>query len=218
EILVLCADQIDFDQRIRHQQSGAADGGARRRLLEVALPHRIEAMEVVEVGEKHLRLGDLIERRAGGLEGLFQVVEDVCRLQLDIRAVERKAFLLARLRRNAGSIVARDLTGREYVAADLKSLAVVRERTRSPRLDDLVLKPGAVADKVDLHQRIFDQQASAANGRARRRDLEVPLPYAVEGVEVVEIRQKHLRLGHVLERRARRLEGLFQILQHVRAL
>src|SRR5262249_51129963 len=175
-------------------------------------------MEVVEVGEKHLRLNDLIERGAGGLEGLFQVVEDVCRLQLDIRAVERKAFLLARLRRNAGSIVARDLTGREYVAAQRKSLAVVRERTGSRRLDDIVLKPGAVADKVDLHQRVFDQQARAADGGARRRHFEIPLPYAVEAVKVVEVREKHLRLGHVIERRARRLEGLFQILQHVRRL
>ena len=44
------------------EQSGAADGGARRRLLEVALPDRVEAVEIVEVGEKHLRLDHLVQR------------------------------------------------------------------------------------------------------------------------------------------------------------
>ena len=60
--LTLGSDQVDLDQRIRNQQSRAADGGARRRLLEVALPHRVEAVEVVEVGEKHLRLDHLVQR------------------------------------------------------------------------------------------------------------------------------------------------------------
>ena len=91
------ADEIDLDQRILHQQSGAADGGARRRHLEVALPHRVEAMEVVEVGEEDLRLHHVVERGARCLEGLFQVFEDVGGLQLDVGAVERKAVLLARL-------------------------------------------------------------------------------------------------------------------------
>src|SRR3954469_22599263 len=116
--LALCADEIDLDQRIRDQQPRAADGGARRRLLEIALPHRIEAMEVVEVGEKHLRLDHLIERGAGCLEGFFQVVEDVGRLQFDVGAVKRKALLLARLRRHASAIIARDLTGCENMAAE----------------------------------------------------------------------------------------------------
>src|SRR5436190_8288969 len=141
--LALCADEIDLDQRIRHQQARAADRGARRRLLEVAFPHRVEAMEVLEVGEKHLRLDHLIERGARRLEGLFQIVEDVCGLQFNIRAVERKALLLSRLRRHAGAIIARDLTGGENMAAEGEALAVVRERPRRCRFDDLVLATGA---------------------------------------------------------------------------
>src|SRR5262249_60371199 len=122
-------------------------------------------MEVVEVGEKHLRLNDLIERGAGGLEGLFQVVEDVCRLQLDIRAEERKAFLLARLRRSAGSIVARDLTGREYVAAQHNALAIVRERTGDRRLAGDAVKPGAEPVRQRLHYHVFVPKLPDASGR-----------------------------------------------------
>ena len=95
-LLAHVTDEVDFHQRVFHQQSGAADGGARRRHLEVALPHRIEAVEVIEVGEENLRLDHVIERRAGRLESLFQIVQDVSGLQLDVRAVERKAVLLAR--------------------------------------------------------------------------------------------------------------------------
>ena len=92
-------------------------------------------MEVVEVGEKDLRLDHVIERRAGGLEGLFQIFEDVGRLQLDIRAVERKAVLLARLRRNAGLEVAGELAGREYQIVDDEGLVIVGERARNARFD-----------------------------------------------------------------------------------
>ena len=90
-------DEVDLDQRVLDQQSRAADGGARRRHLEIAFPHRIEAVEIVEVGEEDLRLDRVVERGAGRLEGVFQVVEDVGGLQLDVRAVVRKVLLLARL-------------------------------------------------------------------------------------------------------------------------
>ena len=92
-------------------------------------------MEVVEVGEEYLRLDHVIERRAGGLEGLLQVVEDVRRLQLDVRAVERKAVLLARLGRNAGLEVAGELPGGEDEIADDERLVVVGERARDGRGD-----------------------------------------------------------------------------------
>src|SRR5262245_62334724 len=95
-------------------------------------------MKITKVGEKDLRLDHVIERGAGGLEGLFQVFEDVCRLQLDIRAVERKARLLARLRRNAGLEIARQLTGGEHEVADDERLAVIGERGPDGRSDDLV--------------------------------------------------------------------------------
>jgi len=74
-------------------------------------------VEVVEVGEKHLRLGHVIERRARRLEGLFQILQHVRRLQLDIRAIEGKAVPLARFRRHAGLEVAGKLA---------------RAKTRSP--------------------------------------------------------------------------------------
>ena len=131
------ADEVDLDQRVLDQQSGAADGGARRRHLEVAFPHRIEAVEVVEVGEKDLRLDHVIERGAGRLEGLFQVFENVGRLQLDVRAVVRKVLLLARLRRHPGLEVAGELAGGEHEIAGDECLVIVGERTRSARLDDL---------------------------------------------------------------------------------
>ena len=159
-------------------------------------------MEVGEVGEKHLRLDHVIERGAGGLEGLFQVFEDVRRLQLDVRAVERKARLLARLRRHAGSIIAGDLTSCEHVAAQGEALAVVGERTGSCRLDHLVLETTArpVTDEVDFHERVFHQQSRAADGGTRRRHLEVALPHRVEAVKVTEVGEKDLRLDHVIER------------------
>src|SRR5258705_271023 len=92
-------------------------------------------MEVIEVGEKYLRLGDVIEGRAGGLEGIFQIVENVRRLQLDIRAVERKAVFLARLRRNASLEIARELAGGEHQIVDDEGLVIVGERARNARFD-----------------------------------------------------------------------------------
>src|SRR5262245_15846930 len=164
-------------------------------------------MEVVEVGEKNLRLDHVVEGRTSCLERLFKILEDVCALQLDVGAVEGKAFLLACLRRNAGSIVARDLTSGEDVIAQGKSRAVVRERSRSCRLDDLVLKTTAraVADEIDFHERIFDEQAGAADRSARRRHPEIAFPNRIETVEVVEIGQKNLRLHHLVERGTGRL-------------
>jgi hypothetical protein len=87
-------------------------------------------VEVSEVGEKHLRLDHLIERGAGGLEGLFQVVEDVRRLQLDVRTIKGKALPLARLRRNPGLEVAGKLPRGEHEIADHESLVVIGERAR----------------------------------------------------------------------------------------
>jgi hypothetical protein len=47
-------------------------------------PHFVEGVEVVQVGEEHLRLDHALERGAGGRESLLEVVEDVARLQLDV--------------------------------------------------------------------------------------------------------------------------------------
>ena len=63
-----------------------------RRHLEIALPHRVKAAEIVEIGEKHLGLDHVIERGAGRRESSFQILEDVGGLQLDIRAVIGKVL------------------------------------------------------------------------------------------------------------------------------
>ena len=93
-------------------------------------------MKKIEVGEEDLRLHHVIERRAGGLEGLFQILQDVGCLQLDIRAVERKTVFLARLRRNAGLEVAGELAGGEDEVADHERLIIVGERARNARFHD----------------------------------------------------------------------------------
>ena len=56
------ADEIDLDQRILDQEAGSPDRRARGWHGEVILPHLVERMEVVEIGEEHLRLEDVIER------------------------------------------------------------------------------------------------------------------------------------------------------------
>src|SRR5438105_15892671 len=92
-------------------------------------------MEVVEVGEKHLRLEHLVERGARGLESLFQILEDVRGLQLDVRAIERKTGLLARLRRNPGLEIAGELACGEYQLANRERLVIIGERARHGRCD-----------------------------------------------------------------------------------
>jgi hypothetical protein len=130
-------DEVDLDQRVLDQEAGGADGGARRRQLEVALPNRIEAVKIGEIGEKDLRLDHVIERGAGGFEGLFQVFEHIGRLQLDIRPVVRKARMPARLRGNSILEVARELACGEDKIADDEGLAIIGERARCARSHDL---------------------------------------------------------------------------------
>jgi hypothetical protein len=162
----------------------------------------------------------VIERRARRLEGLFQILQHVRRLQLDIRTIEGKAVPLARFRWHAGLEVAGELACGEDEIADDERFVVIGERARDGRGDDFVLESLArhVTDKVDLDQRIRHQESGAADGGARRGHLEIPLPHRVEAVEVVEVGEKYLRLDHVLERGARRREGLFQIFEDIRCL
>src|SRR5437762_9295722 len=76
-IITILRDQVDLDQRVLHEQAGAADRGAWRRRRKVALPDRVEAVEVAEVGQEDLGLDDLVQRRAGGLERLPQVLQNI---------------------------------------------------------------------------------------------------------------------------------------------
>src|SRR5438093_1455152 len=70
-------------------------------------------------------------------------------------------------------------------------------------------------DEVDLDQGARNQQARRAHGGARRRRGEEFLPHLVEAGEVRKIRVEHLRLDHVVQRRAGRFERLRQIFEHV---
>src|ERR1700730_1777419 len=99
-------------------------------------------------------------------------------------------------------------------------LRVVGERLRGIRLHRLAssLPAGDVADQIDLHQRVLDQQTRRADGRARRRRSEIFFPYLVEGKEVAEIGQEYLCLEHVVEGAAGRLERLLRVFQNVTRL
>src|SRR5215472_2485770 len=68
-----------------------------------------KAVEVREIGQEHLRLQHLVERAAGGGEGLLQIVEDVAGLLLDVGAIERKRRILFSDRGNAAHEIAPQL-------------------------------------------------------------------------------------------------------------
>ena len=72
-----------------------------------------KAVEVIEICQKDLSFDDMVERRTGGLEGLRHVFEDEIRLQLDVRTIERKIWVLSRLRRNPGLEIAGKLASGE---------------------------------------------------------------------------------------------------------
>src|SRR5260370_19983930 len=101
----------------------------------MGLKRRDDALHVGKVGHEDLSLEDMIERGAGGFEGLFEVAEDVVRLQLDVGTVKRKRRIAARLRRHAGLVVAGDLAGGEHPVADLEAFVVIGERSRRARFD-----------------------------------------------------------------------------------
>src|SRR5262249_61742429 len=95
----------------------------------------------------------MTERTAGGLEGLFQVAEDVMRLQLDVGTVKRKRRIATRLRRHAGLVVAGDLASGEHPGADLEAFVVVGERSRRAR-----------SDSFDLHHCLQRFQTTPSDG------------------------------------------------------
>jgi hypothetical protein len=109
--------------------------------------------------------------------------------------------MAARLFRHAGLIVARDLAGGEHEVADPERFVVMGERPRCARLDRCLLNAAAghEPDQVDLDQRVLHQQPGGADGGARRRNGEIFLPHLVEGVEIVQVGEKHLRLDDVVE-------------------
>src|SRR5262249_29565816 len=101
--LIVChADQVDLDQRVLDQQASRADRRARWRDLQIFFPYLVEGKEVIEIGEEDLRLENILERASRGLEGLLEIFQHEAGLKLDVRSVEWKIRVLARLSRDAG--------------------------------------------------------------------------------------------------------------------
>src|SRR5712691_3283879 len=71
-----------------------------------------------------------------------------------------------------------------------------------------------MADEIDLDQRARDQEPGSADGRPRRRDLEILLPDLIEGVEVRKTSHEDLSLEHLVERAAGGRECLLEILEN----
>src|SRR5262249_26206918 len=94
---------------------------------------------VVEVGEKDLRLENIVKRASRGLEGLLEIFQDEAGLKLDIRSIERKVRMLARLCRHAGFEIACELTGCENPRACNHRLGIVGQRTGRARFYNLDL-------------------------------------------------------------------------------
>src|SRR5262245_2661751 len=74
------------------------------------------------------------------------------------------------------------------------------------------------ADQIDLDAAAVDQQSRSSNRGARGRRPEELLPDLVEGEEVVEVGEEHLRLHHLIERTAGGLKGALQVIQNVAGL
>src|ERR1700733_403555 len=136
ELARYIADQIDFDLRVLDQQARRSDGCARRRDLEIFLPHLVEGMKVTQVFQEHLRLDDVIERTSRSLEGPREVLHDVMRPPLDVRAIERKVRVLLGFKGNSGLEIGRQLARSEDQSADVEGFGVDRKRLRIIRFDD----------------------------------------------------------------------------------
>src|SRR5690242_13439619 len=83
-----------------------------------------------------------------------------------------------------------------------RTSTVVLDVLSSPAASALVMNgraSGGDTDEVDFDTAALDEEARGADCRARRRRREEFLPDFVEGVEVVQIGQEHLRLDHAVE-------------------
>ena len=194
------ADQIDLDHRVLDQQPCGADRGTRRGCREIFFPHFVESVEFGEVLEKHLCLDDVIQRRARRFERLSQVVEHIARSFLDVRAIEREVRIRPSFYRDSGFEVSGKLAGGKYQAADLECLGVGGEWLWDVGFDCGALDVTRyITDQIDLDHRVFDQQSRSPNRGARRGRREIFLPHLIEGVELLEILEEHLRLHDVIQ-------------------
>ena len=77
-------NEVDCDEGIPYQKPCRSHGRPRRWPLEALLPDLVEGVEVAQVGEEDLGLGNVIEAGSCGLEGLCQVLEGVVGLAFDV--------------------------------------------------------------------------------------------------------------------------------------
>ena len=161
----------------------------------------VHGSKIVKVREEDLRLHHLIKAAAGGFQRSGKILQDVRRLQLDVRSVEREVRMLARFGRHAVLVVGRDLARGEDRVAENVRLRIIGDRLRPGGSHDLVDEARArhVGDEIDLDQRILDEKPGRADGRARQRHLEIAPPHLVESSEVVEVSEEHLRLHHMIK-------------------
>ncbi len=148
---------------------------------------------------EHLGFDHTIQRRAGRHERPRQVLEDVARLALDVRPIERKRRIEARLARDAGLEIAGELAGGKDEIAGDDRLGVVRQRARALGSHHASRGPRHRGGQVDLDQAAGNQQAAGADRRPRRRRREEFTPHLVESVEVREVGEKYLRLHDVIQ-------------------
>src|SRR5437764_11136401 len=66
---------VDFDETAGYQQPAYLHRRARRPRRKEFLPNLIEVVEVVQVGEEHLRLHHVLQARSRRLQHLLQITE-----------------------------------------------------------------------------------------------------------------------------------------------
>src|SRR5579862_3463885 len=155
--LSLAPGQVDFDATTRYEQAADLQCRAWRRRGKELLPHLIEIVEIVQVGQEHLRLYDVVERAAGGLEHALKIAEDVARLLLDVRSVVWKGRILPGLLGDAGRHMRSELSRGIKHVADEHPLAVVRHRRRRTR------GPDHPARDASVHCRQVDFDPATGN-------------------------------------------------------
>jgi len=91
--------------------------------------------------QENLRLDRAIERAAGGVIRVLQIVQDIARLLFDGRGVIGKSRIDARSRRNARLEVADELAGREDQITDVEGFRAIGERLWIVGRDRFFLPP-----------------------------------------------------------------------------
>src|SRR5215471_6150811 len=132
---------------------------------------------------------------------------------------DRRAARCPQEKRGVSAVLAGMVEGTDQIGQTMKSLSSW-PNGKSPRAGGTNFS-GLLADRadqIDLDAAAVDQQSRSSNRGARGRRPEELLPDLVEGEEVVEVGEEHLRLHHLIERTAGGLKGALQVIQNVAGL